>query len=181
MKRGSTVKLAVAFVAIATQSMSAGIPNTSTHTYLPSHNDVHLAAEVTMADLNTDAEKAVYQLIEDLIQAGTTFDTSELERIYHDDMTVTMIDLNNNMMKASKSDFVGLFENMLASGKEPLNTQANYNDVTVDGNTASVLITRNVNLTGADQILVLNIDLIFEDDRWQVTREMIFARPDDAS
>lgn len=144
-------------------------------------SNVEPVSSTTELELKTDQERAVYQLIEDLIQAGTTFDTSELERIYHDDMKVVMIDLENNVAKADKAGFVSLFENLKASGKEPLNTWAKYNVLEVAGDTANVLITRRVNLTGADQILVLSIDLIHEDNRWQVTRETIFARPDDQS
>ena len=43
---------------------------------------------------------------------------------------------------------------------------------------AHVIISRKNNLSGRDQILLLSIDLIFEDNRWQVIREVIFLRPD---
>ncbi len=39
-------------------------------------------------------------------------------------------------------------------------------------------MTRKVNLTGEENILILSIDLVHLDGRWQVTREVIFSRPD---
>lgn len=128
--------------------------------------------------LETPEQIAVHQTIEDLIGAGTTFDTDALDRIYHDSMSVMMIDLDGTLTEASKAGFVGLFQSMKDAGKPPLNTKARYHLVRVNGDTANVIVSRNVNLTGADQVLILSIDMTFEDGRWQVVRETIFARPD---
>lgn len=121
---------------------------------------------------------AVKAAIDELIQAGTTFDIDALERIYHDDMNVVMVDINGSINHANKQAFKGLFEAKKAQGAAALNTDADYKFVEADDVKAHVVITRKVNLMGDDQILILSIDLIFEDNRWQVTREVIFSRPD---
>lgn len=131
-----------------------------------------------MTNSNSQAEQTVKTAINDLIQAGTSFDVDALERIYHDDMAVIMIDTESNLNQFNKTDFKNLFASKKAEGAAPLNTLANFNSIAVDGDKSHVVVTRNVNLTGEDQILVLSIDLVFEDDRWQVTREVIFARAD---
>ena len=125
------------------------------------------------------ATQAVQQAIDALIQAGTTFDIEALDRIYHDDLQVMMIDPTGSVNIADKATFKGLFEAKLAAGEPPLNTWAQFNHIHVDETTAHVLVTRKVNLTGQDQKLVLSIDLSHENDRWQVTREVIFARPNE--
>ncbi len=133
--------------------------------------------------MNSVTEKtstaAVKQTILDLIQAGTTFDIAALDRIYHNDMQVVSIDLEGNLNIANKDAFKGLFEMKLKAGDPPLQTWAEFNHIEVKDHTAHVLISRKVNLTGEDQFLVLSIDLVYESDRWQVTREVIFARPDE--
>ncbi len=122
---------------------------------------------------------AVKQAILDLIQAGTTFDIAALDRIYHDDMQVVSIDIEGKLSIANKAAFKGLFEMKLEAGDPPLQTWSKFNHIEVKDQNAHVLISRKVNLTGEDQFLVLSIDLVYESDRWQVTREVIFARPNE--
>ncbi|WP_171207980.1 MULTISPECIES: nuclear transport factor 2 family protein [unclassified Ruegeria] len=120
--------------------------------------------------------EAIKAAVDELIAAGTSFDVQALDRIYHDDMRVVMIDMDGNVNEANKAAFKGLFEAKKAEGAAPLNTWAQYNSVTAEDEVGHVMITRKVNLMGQDQILILSIDLVFEDGRWQVTREVIFAR-----
>lgn len=122
--------------------------------------------------------EAIKAAVDELIAAGTSFDVQALDRIYHDDMRVVMIDMDGNLNEANKAAFKGLFEAKKAEGAAPLNTWAQYNSVTAEDEVGHVMITRKVNLMGQDQILILSVDLIFEDGRWQVTREVIFARYD---
>ncbi len=124
------------------------------------------------------SKEGVKQSIQDLIQAGTIFDIDALERIYHKNLQVITIDLDDNVSIANKAAFKGLFETKLKNGSKPLSTWAKFDHIQVNDRNSHVLISRKVNLAGDDQYLVLSIDLIFEDNRWQVTREVIFARPD---
>lgn len=128
----------------------------------------------------TDVED-VKEAIQALIQAGTTFDINALEQIYHDQLQVISIDQDGNLSIADKAAFKGLFETKKAAGAAPLNTWAQFNHVEVNDKLAHVLITRKVNLVNQNQRLVLSIDLVHQDDRWQVTREVIVAQPDEAN
>lgn len=130
--------------------------------------------------LEKTAVEEVKAAIQALIQAGTTFDINALEEIYHDRLQVLSIDQDGNLNIADKAAFKGLFETKKSAGAPPLNTWAVFNHVEVNDKSAHVLITRKVNLVDQDQKLVLSIDLVYEDNRWQVTREIIFARPDDS-
>lgn len=116
--------------------------------------------------------------IDALIQAGTTSDLKGLDGIYHRSMRIHMIDTDGNLTQANKPDFIAMLKEMVERGNGPANTWAEYNSIEADGDTGHVLITRKINLGGANRILVLSIDLVLEDARWQVTREVIFARPD---
>ncbi|MEM9631344.1 MAG: hypothetical protein AAGA50_08465 [Pseudomonadota bacterium] len=120
----------------------------------------------------------IRETIEDLIKAGTTADLSGLNDIYHDDMKVHLIDTDGNLAQADKPSFISMLKRMIESSEGIDNTWAEYNSIDADGDKGHVLITRKVTLGGERRILVLSIDLTFEDARWQVVREVIFSRPD---
>ena len=126
--------------------------------------------------MNTQ-EHAIKQTIQELIEAGTSFNTTQLERIYHDTLEVIMIDENSQVMLANKTTFKQLFQDKKAKGDAPLNTWAEFNLIQGDANKGHVLVTRKVNLTGTENKLILSIDLVYENERWQVTREVIFSKP----
>jgi hypothetical protein len=126
---------------------------------------------------NDTQSAAVRATIDALINAGTTSDLSALDQIYHDSMKIHMIDTDNNLMQHDKSSYIAMLKGMVAGNDGQSNTWSEYHSVEAKGDHGHVLITRKVDLGGADRILVLSIDLLFDDDRWQVTREVIFSRP----
>ncbi len=121
---------------------------------------------------------AVKQVINDLISAGTSFDIGQLERIYHDDLQVLMITEDGNITEANKDGFKAMFQSKLDAGAPALNTWADFNHIQADDQNAHVLVRRKVKLMEDEQDLILSIDLVHEDDRWQVIREVIFVRQD---
>ena len=128
-------------------------------------------------DILTD-EAVIKEVIDDLIQTATTYDLNKLENIYHDDLSVIMIDVDDNLNTANKETFKGIFKSKKEAGDPPMSTWAKYHKIDINDMNAHVIISRKNNLSGIDQILLLSIDLIFEDNRWQVIREIIFLRPD---
>ncbi len=129
---------------------------------------------------NQDAQiKEIQQAMNDLIQTATSYDIDELDRLYHDSMTVTMINTNDELSTANKEDFKNIFRAKRDAGDPPMNTWAKYHNIEVNGDNAHVLLSRKNDLSGQDMILTLSIDFVNEDDRWQVIREVIFLRPDD--
>ncbi|WP_342077792.1 nuclear transport factor 2 family protein [Yoonia sp. SS1-5] len=129
--------------------------------------------------LDTPQQTEVRQAIDNLIQTATTYDVDVLEKIYHDSLHVVMIDTDHNLNTADKAAFKALFASKGAAGDPPMNTWAKYHSIDVAGDTAHVLLSRKNDLSGVNMDLTLSIDLIFENDRWQVTREVIFLRPED--
>ena len=120
----------------------------------------------------------VKKAIDELIQTATTYDIETLDRIYHDDMTVVMVDTDDNVNIADKAAFKDIFKSKKEAGDPPMDTWAKYHRIDVNGDKARVLLSRKNNLSGTNMILFLSIDLMFEDNRWQVLREVIFLRPE---
>ena len=132
----------------------------------------------TMSTQNPRVEE-VKQVMNDLIQIATSYDIDELDRIYHDDMSVLMIDTEGSVNTANKADFIQIFQAKKDAGEPPMNTWADFHRIDVDGDKAHVLVSRKNDLSGQNMILLLSIDFIFQDNRWQVTREVIFLRPEE--
>jgi len=122
----------------------------------------------------------VKAVIDNLIHTATNYDVDALERIYHDDLHIIMVDTNDTINFADKSGFKDLFASKGKAGDPPMNTWAKYHHVEVNDDKATVLLSRKNDLSGVNMDLFLTIDLIHEDDRWQVLREVIFLRPETA-
>lgn len=121
----------------------------------------------------------VRKAINDLIQTATSYDIDMLDRIYHEKLQILMIDTANNVNTADKVGFKALFASKRDAGDPPMNTWAKFHHIDVNGDTAHVLLSRKNDLSGQNMILILSIDLVHEDQRWQVTREVIFLRPEE--
>lgn len=128
--------------------------------------------------LDSTPEADVRQAMDDLIQTATTYDVATLERIYHDRLHVVMIDHEGNLTTANKEGFKALFASKRDAGDPPMNTWANFHRIDVTGDAAHVVVSRKNDLSGVNMDLTLSIDLVREDDRWQVLREVIFLRPE---
>ena len=127
-----------------------------------------------MTDLN-QYEQAAKNVIDDLIKAGTSFDIKALDQIYHDSLSVMFIDTNGQVNLMNKKETKELFEKKRADGSAHLNTWARYDLISANEQSAHILISRKVNLTGSEQSITLSIDLLYTDQRWQVMREVIFV------
>lgn len=129
-----------------------------------------------MTDKN---EAGVRATIEQLIEAGTSSDLSVLDKIYHADMRIIMLDdESGEVIRFDKPSFVSMLENMMTD-QNPVDHQwAKFHTTDVEDDRGHVLITRKVPMDGQRKELTLSIDLVHEANRWQVTREVIQVRPD---
>ncbi|WP_298419249.1 hypothetical protein [uncultured Kordia sp.] len=125
--------------------------------------------------MTTKTTTGLQKTIETLIKAGTSFDLEKLNKLYHNDLQVIMIDTEKQKMLATKTEFIQLFEAKKANNEQDLNTWAAIHHVHVKENTGLVILDRKVNLTGTESLINLNIDFVWEDNRWQVTREVILT------
>lgn len=124
--------------------------------------------------MNTETT-TVKQTIKQLIEAGTTFDIATLDLIYHKDLKVIMIAQDGEKTLSDKEAFKSLFQQKLKNGDIPLNTWAKFHHIETHKHKALVIVSRKVNLIGIEQKLMLSIDLVYEENRWQVTREVILV------
>jgi ketosteroid isomerase-like protein len=130
-----------------------------------------------MTDISR-AESEVKQTVENLINIATSYDIDSLANIYHDQLKVTMVDHLGNVNFASKDDFIQVFKAKKAVGDPPMNTWAEWHHIEADGDKGLVVLSRKNNLNGADMKLFLSLDLVYETERWQVIREVIYLQPD---
>lgn len=129
--------------------------------------------------MNDKNEAGVRATIEQLIEAGTSSDLSELKTIYHADMQIIMLDHESGEInRFNKQSFISMLENMMTNQNPSDNKWAKFHTIDVEDNRGHVLITRKVPMGDQRKELTLSIDLLYEADRWQVTREVIQVRSD---
>ncbi len=128
--------------------------------------------------MTQQSEIALKKVIEDLIAAGTGFDVDQLEMLYHSNLQVIMISESGEKVISNKESFKSLFQSKRENGDAPLNTWAEFHHIETNGEKGHVIVSRKVNLTEEERKIVLSIDLVKEEDRWQVTREVIVTMPE---
>lgn len=115
--------------------------------------------------------------LDKLIASAASEDFSILDNIYHDNMQIYLLDANNTLHRMDKPGFK---QHVIESTKTAQAPQiwSKYHLVEADKHNGHIIISRKVNLTGEQQLVTLSIDFVFEDDRWQITREVIFVSDD---
>ena len=92
-------------------------------------------------------------------------------------MEIVFIAADGEAKIMDKPAFMQMMEDAVQGTDPEDHRWAKFHSVTASGNQGHVAISRKVPLGGDNMILNLSIDLVHEDDRWQVSREVIFSRP----
>lgn len=130
------------------------------------------------AQKNTHTKEAVKAAMEHLIDRATNYDVDALDYIYHDDFHTTLIMPDGEVKTYNKKEFKDLFAKQAKEGKTKLNTWADWHDFHIlDDSAVCVLTRKHSGMNGEEMYLLCNIELRFEDNRWQVLREAIYLRP----
>ncbi|WP_299205777.1 hypothetical protein [uncultured Tateyamaria sp.] len=121
---------------------------------------------------NTAAVKAT---LDSLITgvSGHAFDV--LDRTYHKDMRTYLLTDDGVLMQNDKPGFMEHVKAAMSQMGDP-NPWAEYHLVEADDTRGHILISRKNNVTNRKQLVTLSIDFTFEEDRWQITREVIMTR-----
>lgn len=123
---------------------------------------------------NTAAVKAT---LDRLMQQVSALDFDVLDEVYHPDMRIYMLGDDGALMQADKPAFAAHVASSMEQMPDP-NPWAEYHLVEANDRQGHVLISRKNNVADRNRRLTLSIDFIRENDRWQITREVIMTRPD---
>lgn len=127
----------------------------------------------------THTKHAIREAMDHLIDRATNFDIEALDKIYHDDFHTTLVMPDNTVQTFNKTEFKAHFAKQAEEQDAPqLNTWADWHDFHILGDSAVCVLTRkHSGMNGEEMLLLCNIELRFEDGRWQVLREQIYLRP----
>lgn len=126
----------------------------------------------------THTKEAIRATMDHLIDRATQFDIDALDTLYHRDFHTTLVMPDSSVVTYDKEGFKAHFAQQAAEGKTRLNTWADWHDFHILGDSAVCVLSRiHSGMNGEEMKLLCNIELRFEDDRWQVLREQIFLRP----
>ncbi len=122
--------------------------------------------------------EALHAKVQDLMKFGTSANMVELDKIYHEDIVVMDLNIDGRLVTLHKKDFMAMLKEAFKDKISEEHLWAKIHSLTVDGDKGHVLISRKIPVGGPKMHIELSIDFIFEDGRWQVTREVNFSRPD---
>ncbi len=127
----------------------------------------------------THTKEDIRAAMDHLIDRATNFDVDALESIYHNDFHTTLVMPNDEVKTYNKQEFIAHFRKQAEDqNRVQLNTWAKWHDFNIIGDSAvSVLTRKHSGMNGEEMYLLCNIELKFEDGRWQVIREAIYLRP----
>jgi hypothetical protein len=128
-----------------------------------------------MTDKTTDGLRAKVQK---LMTYGVSANIAELDKIYHEDLEVITLTIDGQYMSLPKQGVLELLTETFKDKIPQAHMWAHIHSAKVTGARGHVLISRKLPMGGPKMHFDLSIDFIFEDDRWQVTREVNFVRPD---
>jgi len=123
-------------------------------------------------------EETLHQKVQDLMKYGTSANMEELDKIYHDDIVVMDLGVDGRLLTLRKEGFMALIRDSFKDKVPEDHMWARIHSLTVNGDRGHVLISRKIPVGGPKMQIDLSIDFVFEDGRWQVTREVNFSRPE---
>ncbi len=126
---------------------------------------------------NGNPATQVREAIEHLIESGSTYNLEELERLYHRDLKIFIVDEDGNAQVLDRARNMEMFQQRRDAGLDPLNRWAEFRHIEAKDEAGFVIVTRKMELRGRPETFVLAIHLVREDERWQVVQETIFVRP----
>ncbi|WP_310622041.1 hypothetical protein [Flexibacterium corallicola] len=126
---------------------------------------------------NTPEQQEVKAAVDDLVSAGIAADVPALQKMYHDEISVHMLDCEGHVELLDKAAFIASFVHMAETNPKGANDWIRYESISRHGKNAHVIFNRKIMRDGEKWFLTLSIDLIYEQERWQVIREVIFNRP----
>ncbi|MEM9363008.1 MAG: hypothetical protein AAGA43_10245 [Bacteroidota bacterium] len=121
-------------------------------------------------------EEGLLRAIKTLIEPDENFDLGTLDSIYHKDMVVIMLDQDDNKNIFKKPAFMELIGSKLKKEDRNENKWAKFFHSEVNGNKGHILVKRRNKLVQDTMELIVILDFVWEDNRWQVIREIIFSQ-----
>ena len=118
---------------------------------------------------------AVKRTLDSLINGVSGHAFEVLELIYHRDMKTYLLGDDGGLMQNDKAGFMEHVRKAMGQMEDP-DPWAKYHLIEANETKGHILISRRNNVTNRKQLVTLSIDFVLEDDRWQITREIIMTR-----
>ena len=128
--------------------------------------------------MTENTKEALLAKVQDLMKYGTSANMEELDKIYHKDIIVMDLNIDGRLVSLKKQGFMEMLKEAFKDKIPEDHMWSKIHSATVNGDRGHVLISRKIPVGGPKMHIELSIDFIFEDGRWQVTREVNFSRPD---
>ncbi len=121
-------------------------------------------------------QKAVRQVVMDIIEYGSVYNVEKLDRLYSDSMQVIRVARDGSTVVLGKNEVLQFFMDKRAANTKPARAHADFHHIEVNGEEAKVLVTREMKLFGSPEKSVYSISLAKTNRNWKVVKETVVAR-----
>ena len=118
---------------------------------------------------------AVKDALDGLIHGVSGHSFEVLDNLYHRDMQTYLLLNDGALMRNDKTGFMAFIRNNMGALKDD-DPWVRYHLVEADDTRGHIVVSRKNDATGRYQLISLSIDLVLEDGRWQIIREVIMTR-----
>lgn len=125
----------------------------------------------------TPIDSVIVKETQKLIKSGTSYDLAALDSIYSAELRIVRLDEKGNVLVINKAENMKFFRAKRQSGAAPLSKETEFHYAEVIGNRGYVFLTRVMKLSDRWEELKYHIEWKYENNRWQVVHENVYAQP----
>jgi hypothetical protein len=116
-------------------------------------------------------------LTKEFIHEATHYNMDYLDRIYSKDLTIVMVDENDQVSTMDKDQTLGYFKERLDSGAPPLSEESDFLYAGGDEKLAMVLVSRTMQFNARLEKMLFTLFWQKTDIGWQVVKESSSITP----
>lgn len=113
------------------------------------------------------------QTVQNLISNGTRYRVEELDKIYHNDLSIARRISPDETSVIRKTENMNFFKNKKEEGAPPLSPDASFRYAHASGSVGHVVVERKMKLLDKEEHLLYNIVLRKIGRQWKVVSEFI--------
>jgi hypothetical protein len=152
----------------------ASITNKSFSHNLDDNNDT---TNIHKSDMELNKNQIeVKEAIEFLIYNAGNYNVEKFPEIYRPDLRITTITETGQVIVLNYQENFDFFLKKRDSGNSPLNTYTEFHYINANDTTGQVVLTRKADMNKSGEKLFFCIDLIKENGKWLVYKEVAFSQ-----
>lgn len=121
-----------------------------------------------------DEQRVVQARVNELIYAGCNYELENLQRMYHDDLVIIILNKDGTVTSLNKEQNQQFFASKKESGAPAMSMEVEFKYIEVNKAEANVIVVRHIDLFETVDLVYFSLFLRRENNIWKVYRENAF-------